>query len=353
MDTASQPLVSIVTPVYNDAAFLAECIESVMAQTYQNWDYTIVNNRSTDGSAEIARRYAAQDPRIKVLDNQEFLHALPNHNCALRQISPQSKYCKIVFSDDWIFPQCIAQMVELAEEHPSIGIVGAYGLQGHEILWSGLPYSSALISGREMCRLLFLDGLYVFGTATSLLYRSDLVRSHDPFYNEANVHADMEVCLALLNACDFGFVHQVLTFKRVWRGSISTFSDDIYTLIAGRLHALVTYGPQFLSASEFTACLDRYLSEYYNFLSVSLLRGRRANKFWEYHKKRLKEVGIGFSRIRLARATLRRLSRALLNPHETLEKLHKDLHPDSSEAESETMKARRQLFHASGEQIKR
>jgi glycosyltransferase involved in cell wall biosynthesis len=347
MDTASQPLVSIVTPVYNDAAFLAECIESVMAQTYQNWDYTIVNNCSTDGSAEIARRYAAKDPRIKVYDNQEFLHALPNHNCALRQISPQSKYCKIVFSDDWIFPQCIAQMVELAEAHPSIGIVGAYGLQGHEVLWSGLPYPCALISGREVCRRLFLDGLYVFGTATSLLYRSDLVRSHDPFYNEANVHADMEVCLALLDACDFGFVHQLLTFKRVWRGSISTFSDDIYTLMAGNLQGLVTYGPKFLNSAEFTACMDAYLSAYYNFLSVSLLRGRRVHEFWEYHKQRLKEAGVEFSRIRLARATLRRISRALLNPYETLEKLCKDRDPHSSEAESETIKARRLLFHAS------
>jgi glycosyltransferase involved in cell wall biosynthesis len=347
MDTQSQPLVSIVTPVYNDAAFLAECIESVMAQTYQNWDYTIVNNCSTDGSAEIARQYAAKDPRIRVHDNHEFLRAVPNHNFALKQISPQSKYCKIVFSDDWIYPQCIAQMVELAEKHPSIGIVGAYGLEGHKVVWSGLPYPSTIVSGRDICRILFLDDLYVFGTGTSVLYRSDLVRNRDPFYNEANLHADMEVCVALLKACDFGFVHQILTFKRVWRGSISTFTDDIYTLMAGRFHALVTYGASFLSPTEFAACLDRHLAEYYNFLAVSLMRAHRTDKFWEFHKKQLNETGVGFSRTRLARATLKRLSRALINPNETIERLRKDRHLRSSEAESETMKARRQLFQAS------
>ena len=128
------PLVSIVTPVYNNEEYLAECIESVLAQTYQNWDYIIVNNCSTDKSGEIARRYAAKNPRIRVHDNQQFLRAVPNHNLALRQISPESKYCKIVFADDWIFPHCIEEMVAVAEEHSSVGIVGAYGLQEHEIL---------------------------------------------------------------------------------------------------------------------------------------------------------------------------------------------------------------------------
>ncbi len=54
MDSTNMPLVSVVTPLYNNREFLEECIEIVRAQTYQNWDYTIVNNCSTDGSAEIA-----------------------------------------------------------------------------------------------------------------------------------------------------------------------------------------------------------------------------------------------------------------------------------------------------------
>jgi glycosyltransferase involved in cell wall biosynthesis len=49
------PLVSILTPVYNGEKYLAECIRSVLAQTYQNWEYTIVNNCSTDKTLEIAK----------------------------------------------------------------------------------------------------------------------------------------------------------------------------------------------------------------------------------------------------------------------------------------------------------
>jgi glycosyltransferase involved in cell wall biosynthesis len=328
MDSGSLPLVSIVTPVYNNREYLAECIESVLAQTYQNWDYTIVNNCSADGSAEVAHRYAARDRRIRVHDNTQFLRAIPNHNLALRQISPESKYCKIVFADDWIFPQCLEQMVSVAEEHPSVGIVGAYGLEEarggasprHVVMWTGLPYPSRRISGRDVCRRLFLDGTYVFGTSTSLLYRSDLVRSRDPFYNESNLHADAEACVVLLKSCDFGFVHQVLTYKRGQRESLGTLTLDLQTILTGRLHDLVRYGRYFLTNEEFEGCLHRSLCEYYNFLAVSLMRGRHDRKFWEYHKSKLAEA-VGFSRARLGAAILARLCRALLNPWETIEKL--------------------------------
>jgi glycosyltransferase involved in cell wall biosynthesis len=348
MDSRLLPLVSIVTPVYNDAANLAECIESVLAQTYQNWDYTIVDNCSTDGSVEIARRYAAKDSRIRVHENEHFLRAIPNHNVALRQISPESKYCKIVFADDWIFPQCLEQMLSVAEEHPSVGIVGAYGLQEHEVMWAGLPYPSSLVSGRAVCRKLFLDGMYVFGTSTSVLYRSDLVRSRDPFYNEANLHADMEACVVLLKTCDFGFVHQILTFKRMRLGSLGTITEDLNTLIAGHLHNLLTHGSEFLTKKEYEGCLHRSVCEYYNFLAVSLMQGRRDKKFWDYHKRKLTEAGVGFGRFRLARAALARLCRAVLSPYETIHTLRKGRNLAVAQVANETVGASQSPVRASG-----
>jgi glycosyltransferase involved in cell wall biosynthesis len=130
------PLVSIITPIYNEEIHLAECIESVEAQTYHDWEYIIVDNCSTDGSAQIAREYAKKDRRIKVIQNSRCLRALPNHNFALSQISNDSKYCKIVFADDWIFPECLERMVALAEEYPSIGLIGAYVLEGQKATFS-------------------------------------------------------------------------------------------------------------------------------------------------------------------------------------------------------------------------
>lgn len=321
MSSQSSPLVSVVTPVYNGVEHLGECIESVLAQTYKNWDYTIVDNCSTDASGEVARSYAARDSRIKVVKNDHFLRAIANHNVALRQISPDCKYCKIVFADDWIFPQCLAEMVAVAEENPSVGIVGAYGLQEDEVMWTGLPYPSVVTSGVEVCRRYFLELTNVCGTSTSVLYRADLVRGRVPFYNESNLHADMEACMVLFKTWDFGFVHQILTFKRLRPDSLGTFTHEMNTLFAGHLYSLVMHGRDILTEEEFKSRLKDLTSQYYNLLAVSVIRGRRDRKFWEYHKRKLIESGVGFSRTRLLRATIARLCRAVLNSYETVEKL--------------------------------
>src|SRR5262245_40815589 len=316
MNSGSLPLVSVVTPVYNEAEHLAECVESVLAQTYQNWDYTIVDNCSTDESVEIARRYAAQDRRIRIWENQQFLRAIPNGNVALRQISPTSKYCKAVLGDDWIFPECLERMVAVAEEQHSVGTVVAYALEGQQVRWTGLPYPSKLVCGRDVCRKHFLEKLYVFGSENSVLYRADLVRSHDPFYNEANIHADTEACFALLKTCDFGFVHQVLTFTRVRPGSLNTLSTAMQTHWASTLHLLVTYGPAYLTHDELAVCLDQHLSEYYSFLGKSLMLGRD-KRFWDYHKRQLTAAGVGWSWVCLARGMLATLGGTLRNPQNT------------------------------------
>ena len=62
---AHQPLVSIITPFYNTEQYIAECIESVLAQTYAHWEYILVNNQSTDASRTIAEQYARKDSRIR------------------------------------------------------------------------------------------------------------------------------------------------------------------------------------------------------------------------------------------------------------------------------------------------
>ena len=57
----NQPLVSVITPVYNGEEYLADCVESVLAQSYEKWEYVIVNNCSTDRTLEIAQEYEKKD----------------------------------------------------------------------------------------------------------------------------------------------------------------------------------------------------------------------------------------------------------------------------------------------------
>ena len=179
-----RPLVSVVVPFYNTAEFLAECVESVLGQTYTDFELILVDNCSTDGSAEIAREFTASDSRVLFFQNSKFLTQVQNYNQALLHISPNSRYCKIVQADDLIYPRCLTEMVEFADKNPSVGVVASYRLVGTEIMPARLPHLRRVLAGREAARIELLEGLSLFGSPTSLLVRSDIVRQRTPFYSE-------------------------------------------------------------------------------------------------------------------------------------------------------------------------
>lgn len=308
-----QPLVSIVTPVYNEERYLAECIESVIAQTYQNWDYTIIDNCSTDSTLSIANAYAAKDSRIRIHRNQQFVGAIANHNIAVRLISANSKYCKVVLGDDRIYPECLAKMVRLAEENPPVGVVGALVQEGGEVKLKGLNTDESVFSGQEVCRRHLLEAVYTFGSANSVLYRSDLVRSREPFYNETNIHADTEVCFALLQCSDFGFLHEVLTFTRVRSGSLSTASHVLQTDHGSMLQLLMVYGPKCLTREECDAGIASHLAEYYRFLAKNLML-RWDWQLLQYHRQQIGNAGVTFSVLQLAWGALQTIGYAALHP---------------------------------------
>lgn len=325
-ESKPQPLVSIVTPVYNGESYLRECIDSILAQTYDNWDYTIVNNCSSDRTLEIAHEYAAQDSRIRVCNNMSFVRVIANYNIALRQSSPDSKYCKVVAADDWLFPDCLERMVRLAEEHPSVAIVGAYWLQGTKVAPDSLPYPSIVVSGREVCRRWLLQGgANPFGAPTAVLYRSDIARCRHAFYNESNIHADAEVCLEFLEHHDFGFEHQVLTFSRVRENSLTSVSAGLETYLPRKLYDIVTYGPKYLSEEELTPRVRAYLEDYYRYLAQNVFEGR-GPEFWRLHRTKLAQSGYPLSATRVAGHVVTRLLALSLNPKRLVEAVVRRLH---------------------------
>lgn len=291
---SDEPLVSIVTPVYNGEKYLTECLDSVLAQTYANWEYLVVDNCSSDRSRDIVRERTAHDPRVRLMVNDSTLPPLRNHNRMLQRISPQSRYCKIVHADDWLYPECVEKMVALAERHPEVGIVGSYRLVGDRIKSVGLPYQRSVFSGREIARMNLLDGPYTFGSPTALLLRSDLVRARADFYDESHPSADTEVCFELLRSCDFGFVHQVLMFERIHPGSISSANQRLNADIANLMVLFERFGPHFLDEHEYRHYFARRRREYYRFLGSRLpqLCDRR---FRDFHRDALARCGIAMN----------------------------------------------------------
>lgn len=319
MARTAEPLVSVITPVYNGEKTLARCIESVLAQTYSNFEYVIVNNCSTDGTLEIARRHAARDPRIRIHDNTEFLGVDDNHNHAFGLVCNSGKYIKVVQSDDWLYPACIEALVSVAEAYPTTGIVSSYALCGARVGWDGLPYPSTFVRGRDACRMYLLDDIKAFGGPSTSLLRSSVVRDRQPFYKPGNHHSDTEAILDLLTEHDFGFVHQVLSYRSRGADSPTTQSlQSLHTHAAENVEQLVRFGPAFLSESEFRQRLREQTREYYQFLADGAIR-MRGRAWWSYHRQRMQSVGTPISHARLAAYILAAAADRVLNPKRTLE----------------------------------
>lgn len=327
MPETSLPLVSVVTPVYDGEGTLAQCIESVLAQTYGHWEYILVDNCSKDGTARIIEEYARREPRIRAYRNDRLVSAMQNHQIAFGHMATDSKYCKVVQADDWIFPDCLEQMVALAEAHPSVAMVSAYRLEEEYVTLDGLPYPSSVVSGREACRLALLGKVYVFGTPTSLLLRSEDIRSRIPFYDEANYprHWDTAACYEVLSGRDLGFVHQVLTFTRRSGAVRTELSQRLGSSLPEHVAILKQYGPGNLTVDEYRQRLRTLVRSYYQFLGASFFR-RPGRDFWTYHRGQLRRLGLSASRLRLWGAAIAAASLSLLHPARSFIRV---LHPEA------------------------
>jgi glycosyltransferase involved in cell wall biosynthesis len=313
---AALPFVSVVTPFYNTAPYLAACIESVLAQTHSHFEYLLVDNKSTDGSREIAARYAARDPRIRLLDNDAFVGQLANFNGALERIAPESRYVKMVLADDVVFPECLARLVAAGEAHPSAGLVAAFYLYGDRVDGSGIPLAVSCLPGREALRLIFLAPCFLVGTPTTVLYRAGIVRTRRPFFAPA-YHADTEAAYEILLEHDLAFVHQVLSFVRTDNESISSSVRDFYPIGLDNLIVVERFGRRVLSPEEFDSLRSRARREYYGLLGAMALRFR-GRRFWSYHRGGLATLGRDLRWRDVAPWTAAELLHVVLNPENTM-----------------------------------
>lgn len=319
-----EPLVSVVTPFYNTDEYLAECIESVLAQTYQNWEYILVNNCSTDRSAEIAQSYVGKDQRIRLIHNKNFLTQVQNYNHALRQICSESKYCKIVQADDWIFPECIAKMVEVAEANPSVGIVGSYSIAGEKVWNCGLSYKKDFFRGHEVCKKALLDNQHYFGSPTSIMLRSRIIRLRDPFYIENHPYEDTDLCYDVLQEWDFGFVHQILSYIRTQNNSILFNAHAFDPHYLDKFLTISKYGRIYLDSQEFNNKYSKVKDIYFTFLAENFV-SRKGKDFWEYHQKSLANINYKFHKYMLIKYIVWELLDVCFNLKKTAGRLYRKI----------------------------
>jgi glycosyltransferase involved in cell wall biosynthesis len=313
----NSPVVSVITPFYNTASYLAECIESVLAQSFVEFEYILVDNCSTDGSGEIAENYSRRDSRIRVIRRDKILTQVQNYNHALTLASARCKYIKVVQADDFIYPTCLEAMVRTFDQSDSIGLVSSYWLKGNQVRGSGFPHAVTWLSGQEMARMYLREGVWVFGSPTAVMYRAALLEHGVPFYDETQLHEDTDKCMQILTKWDFGFCHQMLSFSRADNESISSAVKSFQPNALDRYLMIERYASVFLDGQEARVLRNEARAYYYRALAQEVLRLRKA-KFWKYHEDGLRTVGQSIDRLYLSFQVLKEALWLLANPGATV-----------------------------------
>lgn len=205
----SNPLVTIVTPAFNQAKFLGETIESVLSQTYSNIEYIVIDDGSSDCTAAVMNGYAGKITAIHQANVGQSLTI--NRGVAMAR----GKYVGYLSSDDILYPQAIERLVEILEVDN--GVVCAFPD-------ADLIDPKSEVIKRRVCRpfdradLLIRQECYI---GPGALYRTDDARAVGGWRPELRLAPDREFWLRLASRGRFHFLQDSLAGYRTHRGSTS------------------------------------------------------------------------------------------------------------------------------------
>ena len=215
----AEPLVSVGLPTRNRAHLLPEALESLLNQTYQNIEYVISDNASTDGTEALLRSYAVQDPRIRYIRQPADINGMENHEFVLREA--KGKYFMWASDDDWWHPRFVETLVDVLERNPAYGVAMSHYYK--YIVHQGAPFTREVthdfthLSHRELYRA-YLRGrvthVFFFG-----LYRTPLLKKifqrKTPWWFNGLTLTLSEVALATRSFSVPEFLHRQLQDARL------------------------------------------------------------------------------------------------------------------------------------------
>lgn len=215
----SDPLVAVVTPVYNGARYLAETMDCVQAQTYPNLVHVVLDNASTDTTPEILSRYANARVPARVTRNARTLPLTENWEHALTLVPGDARWVRVICADDKMTPDCIAKTVAVGQSDPNVMIVGS-GFQVMETPQpSDWPAGVCVLPGREAARRYFMGEGEIIGP--HLLWRTDALKLRQPFYDRDFHGIDTEAAFFVLQHGDWGNTTDILGWTRIHEHTVS------------------------------------------------------------------------------------------------------------------------------------
>ena len=119
------PKISVIMTVYNSEKYVWETIGSILAQSYKNFEFIIIDDGSSDDSYNICAKYASQDERIRLYKNEKNIWVVKTRNKLLEAVRDDTKYIAIIDADDISYPERLEKQVEFLEDNPDISLLGS------------------------------------------------------------------------------------------------------------------------------------------------------------------------------------------------------------------------------------
>jgi glycosyltransferase involved in cell wall biosynthesis len=205
--------VSVLVPVFNGERHLAECLDSILAQEFTDFELLVGDDGSTDGSPGIVEAYAARDPRVRWWKNSRNRGLTANANVLIRAAA--GEYLKFVHQDDKLLsPSAIGKLVAALEANPRASLAGSRqhltGTASRVTIFSERP---GCYDGRRMIIRCLEQNTNLIGQPTLTLFRRQ--QAQRGFDERFTGFMDFEMWCHLLEQGDYAYVAEPLATWRV------------------------------------------------------------------------------------------------------------------------------------------
>ncbi len=211
------PTVSVLIPTYDNAHFLDETIQSVLNQSFSDFEIIIVDNQSKDNTDEVVQKYLV-DSRVKYFKNAGNIGMVGNWNKCLEYA--QGTYLKYLCSDDRFHPDLLKKFVAVMEQNPQVALVTSYREYfGLKTFKPELPPFSGLHSGKEVIYHSLADWNWIGEPTTVMFRRSGLQVGN--FKTNYQYFPDWDMWLRLLTTGDCYMIPETLSYFRLHANQVT------------------------------------------------------------------------------------------------------------------------------------
>lgn len=217
MTEMSETRVSVCIPTYNHAHFLKDALDSVLAQTYNNFELVVVDNCSTDATRELVADYANRDGRVRYFCNETNVGPRENLNRCLQHAS--ASYIKILCADDLLEPACLERSMRAFIDHAEVVLVAharrLVDADLQPIRIAGYSDRDELVDGQKMIDYSLFNGNYIGEPSAVIFRKEDALPGFDTSFR---LMIDLELWLRLLEKGSLCYLAEPLSSFRVHAG---------------------------------------------------------------------------------------------------------------------------------------